>query len=877
MKFCQNIKSVILIWSMFFGSVLHTSDLNENSVYLSLKNEAEELNKLINEFLSEGSLGISQQKKFAENLSDFKNKVKDLKAQDVEVGGLEQNYIKIYDHWAYKIINQSSLLDQIDQAGKDDSIDAAYKNKVTQLCEDLKNIILAKHKEFDNQIDAKLANLGSYSKISQKSLLKLLHDEYDAFYVGVQTAKTAIKNTYFSFLMEQDPNFNVTDLTNEDKKFVQGIDKIANDAIIFQKEFMLDFTSQQLEKNRILNLAESLKNTKLLNEQMYQAQLAINEAGLQRSWWEELFEYGKDFLQDFSQEFKKELTIQTNKAIVHVGGKLAGEIGRGVIKPVAESLSAQVAKFGITIKTESLENFFKDLSPAARAVKKFIRAINPVLPPDRSVVVKTDISLSDAEQKAVANRMKRISAHLKSEFKIEQPLRMAICCSGGGVRAMIGTMGIFQAASRTKILQSCLYMVGLSGSTWMIAPWSYWYLKNKAKLDYDQSLQKMVDNWKIVLNDNKMVQVGSKICTPANLENKQAAIFSAQIAVQLAYGAPITAVDVYGAMVGNFALSLAGDDRLKIDWSSIAQPLINGEIPLPLCSAVFDGVLPENRFKKNNYEWCEFSPFEVGGTKIGYIPLQYLGSTFVNNKLDTSEGQLRPSYSLSFILGVCGSAFGINLNDVINKTLPSMIFKIKDQKITLPIDMWVRSTLDESFGQKGRFKRGDSLYALFANYSIDNSESVLQHQDMFELVDAGIAFNIPLPLISDRTERAVDVIIMYDSNPVDMGFFTDAAVYYKKLNAAPMPDFSQATRESLQSKVMTVFNDPRDIKYDKTKPTLLYFPTMVNIKKPPYITTNFKYKPEELQHLIDKTSASFSSQIEDIKKIMKLVANYRYS
>ena len=76
---------------------------------------------------------------------------------------------------------------------------------------------------------------------------------------------------------------------------------------------------------------------------------------------------------------------------------------------------------------------------------------------------------------------------------------------------------------------------------------------------------------------------------------------------------------------------------------------------------------------------------------------------------------------------------------------------------------------------------------------------------------------------------------------------------------------------------MSVFNDPRDEKYDKTKPTFLYFPTMVNVQKPPYVTTNFKYSSKNIENLIDTMDTAFSSQVEDIKKIMKLVAQYRYA
>ncbi len=690
-----------------------------HDLYLKLNTQAVKLNQLINHYQIDAQLEISEQENFATTLIDFKNEIQQLAIKGIDIALYEKEYVAGYEAWAQKIIDEPTLLEEIANAGQPVQQVSKPVAKMTELYEDLQTLIFKNQKEFESQIQLEINSLNGSSIQSQNEFLKLLHYAFSALLLNLQSAKTATKNAYFNFLTEQNVNFNIQNLTLQDKKFLQGVNDIVQNVIIYQRAFMLDITSSALRKNRIINLQNALKNAQLLDDQTYQAQLKINEKGLQLSWTQELKDYIKDFLQDFSKEFKKELINQTNKAILHVGGRIGGEIGKTFLKSAFEGLGAELANFEINLSTESLENFFKDLSPAARAVKSFIRVANPIVAPSADVMVKTDISLCSQEQIAVSNRMKKIKSILKAEFNIDQPLRMAFCCSGGGVRAMVGAMGIFQAAARFKVLQSSLYMAGLSGSTWMIAPWSYLYLQNKLNQDYEKSLQQMVDNWKIILNDPSMVQVGSKVYTPANLTGKQASIFASQVALRLAYGLPITAVDVYGAMVGNFALKLIGNNQLTAEWSSIAHLLENGDLPFPLCSAVFNGVLPENRFSKNEYEWCEISPCEVGGTKIGYIPLQYLGSTFLGSKLDVSDGQLRPEYPLSYLLGIFGSAFSMNLNDVINKVIPSVQYNVDKYKITLPIDMWVRSTLDETFGKKGRFKRGDSLYALFSNYSVE--------------------------------------------------------------------------------------------------------------------------------------------------------------
>jgi phospholipase A2 len=456
---------------------------------------------------------------------------------------------------------------------------------------------------------------------------------------------------------------------------------------------------------------------------------------------------------------------------------------------------------------------------------------------------------------------------------------MAFCCSGGGNRAMIGTMGIFQAAAKAKILQASMYMAGLSGSTWLIAPWSYLYLQGKLNKDFEVSLQQIVQNWITVLNDANMVQAAHGICTPACLKGKQAVNFSKQVALRLAYNEPISAVDLYGAMVGNYALDVVGDDKLKVNWSSIAKNLENADIPLPICSSVFDLNMPSPTVSKEHrqYGWYEFTPFQTGGTEIGYIPAQYLGSRFVKGQLDISPGQLCPEYPLSFILGVCGSAFTLSLDDAVDKGLPNLNFKVGLNEVSLPIDNWVRSVLDEGTENDIRGKRIDNLHARFSNFSMNVPTSVLKNEETFGLFDAGLNFNFPLPVLLDRIDRNIDIVFIYDSNPGDAPAFKGAAAYYKRKKNISVPDMSKATNKSLMTHAMTVFNDPRKKNYDEKIPTFLYFPTRAfDVSKAPYITTNFKYTQEQMEKLINVMDDAFTLQVPEIKKIMQLVAKARH-
>jgi hypothetical protein len=51
-------------------------------------------------------------------------------------------------------------------------------------------------------------------------------------------------------------------------------------------------------------------------------------------------------------------------------------------------------------------------------------------------------------------------------------VRVALCFSGGGHRALIGTVGFLDACKRVGLLDGTLHIAGLSGSAWAVATWA---------------------------------------------------------------------------------------------------------------------------------------------------------------------------------------------------------------------------------------------------------------------------------------------------------------------------------------------------------------------------------------------------------------------
>lgn len=557
----------------------------------------------------------------------------------------------------------------------------------------------------------------------------------------------------------------------------------------------------------------------------------------------------------------------------------------------------------IGIDVEDLAELLKEQKISPKALVKTIKKEFPVNVIQKKIAttVKTSDDLCEQEQEYLNVRLPKIEKILRKDFDVNMPLRIGFACSGGGNRAMIGTLGMLMAAARHKFLDVTLYLAGLSGSTWTIAPWSYMRLKGLFSSDVETSLQEFQEMLLGGLDYFCPVEV--KACLPNGLEDQVHLSFSKNLAKHFAYGQRITVVDLYGAFIANYVLKKLGPDRLKIVWSSIAKDIKKGEIPLPLCSSVFDiKESPDHNAGFNaDYRWFETGPFEAGSPALGFIPVWALGSTFEDGKLVSHA----PEYEMSTLLGMYGSAFDLATTDFMDYKVPNPVFKVSRQNISLPVSDWM-SNIVAITNKYIRSKQAENIHAQFANYSKGLPTSALKDIDQFGMFDGGNDFHIPLPLLFDRSQRAVDVAILYDSDAGRGASLIAASHYFKKVGIA-MPDLEEAImafgskeddqQKGLLSKPMTVFNDPREKRYDSSLPTLIYFPTpktdisqapyfidlskYSDITKPidnskrPYFVANFQYTPADFKNLSQTMEAVFESQVPEMKKILKMVAQKR--
>lgn len=882
-------KKIFLCFLMSGFSLIYAD--SEQEIYKNLNVQAVVLNDLINQSISKKSLSIEEQGAYVKAVMEFVTEVEAISLLGGDVVTLKKNYLQTYYQWAEKIISDKSLLEKLNIHAQTIDPDSSKKDSIPQnqrenieysgsLYEQFNEECQQAQDQFILDMQSGIQSFGSYDSKSSISNFKTLQNQsYQVLYGAIQSLQTSTISNYVSFLKKEDSNFDPATLSPEAISFINSIDDLGANVLLASKACMIDLTSKTVKAHMIQDLNMAFNDTHDQLMQAYQKSLEDNLKDANIDWWHKLRESGIDLLQEFGRQFSGEFGKLVSKAIVKHGKEIAGDIGGAIAGQITDIISPALKKkiegLSSGLRKEKSLAFLTDASAAARLLKKTIRLTNPEIAPSAPVKVQVGNALSLKEKTFVANRRKKHVQTALKDLGIDKPLTVAFCCSGGGVRALVGTLAIFSAAAKAGILQTCMYTAGLSGSTWLIAPWVYAGINNKEK-DLNKSLEFVKTSMRVALSNSasKETVPNSGIYTPAFLTGYSATTFSYQIAQRLAYEEPISAVDLYGAMVANFALNFLNDQKLTATWSALGKKNLDA-YPLPLCSAVFDTGTPTaaRTGVAKQYEWFEMNPDEAGSDVLGYIPVKRFGSVFEKGVLDTTGINLKPEYPLSFYLGVYGSAFSLSSNDVIDKALPNPLFKVSNIDVTVPVDEWIKTALDEQISAGARDRRVEYMYTKIANFSWRMPSSALANKKEITLVDAGINFNFPLPLLFNRP-RNVDVVIIYDSNPGDATQFVEAAKYFERKKIA-IPNVSKVSKNALQDNPMTVFNDPRSAKYNEKLATFIYFPTMVSVSKSPYITSNFKYSIEEFDALFDLVGKNFDSQVDEVKKIMQLVAEKR--
>ncbi|MGE0206702.1 MAG: hypothetical protein AB7R69_02520 [Candidatus Babeliales bacterium] len=454
------------------------------------------------------------------------------------------------------------------------------------------------------------------------------------------------------------------------------------------------------------------------------------------------------------------------------------------------------------------------------------------------------------EKKFIENRMLVIKKSL--EQYLEKPLedgkvpRIACIFSGGGFRAMLTTLGFLHGAKQIGLLDCSLYCVGLSGSSWALAPW---IASRKSLKEYIFELQ------------HKLYDGIDHINDPYELSELFQIIITKLIARQF-----VSTMDIYGGVIANTILKQFVKNPMLIRLTDSHAHIKDGSFPMPLYTAI--------QSYQNPYEWMEFSPFEVGSSFLkSYIPTWAYGRKF----RDGVSIDKAPEQTLGYFMGVFGSAFEVSLKDVVSLSANNLSYlghQLPDflaKAFKKALDLIVSSFL-------GDIRLFPSM---LLNFTHNMANSPIKEDITISLVDAGLDFNLPFPPVL-RAARAVDIIIVYDASANIQGApeLLKARDYALKKGLK----FPPINLEIIDKQFVSVLEDPEDPEV----PVIIYFPRIKNNCYSPHFdpdfciaydycnTFNFNYSAEEAKLLTGFAEFTIKENVDVVAHAINRVLERKY-
>lgn len=354
---------------------------------------------------------------------------------------------------------------------------------------------------------------------------------------------------------------------------------------------------------------------------------------------------------------------------------------------------------------------------------------------------------------------------------------IAIVGSGGGYRAMLGTIGSLSAAEKIGFLDATTYITALSGTTWAIAPWISTGMPLAQFKNYIQQT---------IVNDIKVASID------------EAQKIMGMLSTKIAFDEPITGVDIYGGLLANRLLSYYGADSQRVYLSQQAERIKNADVPYPIYTAI-----DAREAVAREPHWFEYTPHEIGSPYFGvYVPTWAYGRLFDKGK----SIDFAPEQSLGFLMGTWGSAFGVHVGraweEIVEKIPTTFLKEIIEKKLIDPLS-----------GKRINYSWGEIF-----NFTYGMERQELATRKTIKFVDAGVDFNLPYPAVSgERPERIADIMIFLDFSGDSLAYSMKKIEEYARKRNLKFPKIEYAM---LEKKAMSIFMDPTDA----SVPVVIYFP-----------------------------------------------------
>jgi phospholipase A2 len=423
------------------------------------------------------------------------------------------------------------------------------------------------------------------------------------------------------------------------------------------------------------------------------------------------------------------------------------------------------------------------LAPGSLADDIWKEAHDPNINPEilRDAEVRVSGNLCDEEQEFRRQRQKKVVKALSSYLNIpvedihpdDVPV-IAMCGSGGGLRALVAGTGSYLAAQEAGLWDCVTYTAGVSGSCWL----QTLYHSSIAQRDFD----KLVDHLKNRLGVHiAFPPAALDLLTTAPTSKYLLSGFVEKLKGDP--GADFGLVDIYGLLLAARLLVPRGElgvSDMDFKLSNQRANLVNGSHPLPIYTAVRHEIpvldeanekakahpTPEQLMRESRneawFQWFEFTPYEFFCEELNAgIPTWALGRHFKEGRsVVTADNLPMPEVRIPNLMGVWGSAFCATLSHYYKEIRPL----VKGLAGFGGIDSLIQGKNQDLIKVHPIDPAGIPNYVMGMKDKLPDScpESIFRN-DHLRLMDAGMSNNLPIyPLI--RPGRDVDVIVAFDAS-----------------------------------------------------------------------------------------------------------------
>lgn len=400
-------------------------------------------------------------------------------------------------------------------------------------------------------------------------------------------------------------------------------------------------------------------------------------------------------------------------------------------------------------------------------------SINPEIRYSADVRVSSDLCNEEKEYLARRRRVARVALARyldlnENDIHLEDVPTIAMCGSGGGLRALVAGTGSMLATEEDGLLDCVTYTSGVSGTCWLQALYLSSFSNANAK----------------GLLDHLKSRAGTHIAYPPTafqaLTSLPTSKYLLSGLVEKLKGdehADIGLVDLYGLLLGARYLVPKGDlgvNERDFKLSNQRHYMKYGQVPMPIYTTVRheipglkggDGASEAEKEKAKKeawFQWYEVTPYEFFCEEFGAgIPTWALGRKFNNGKdVAPESGFHLPELRMPLLMGIFGSAFCASLRHYWREVSPLVkgmsgfgtvdnlvAGRNNDLEKVHPIDP--ASIPNFAYGMHGKLPKTTPQ-------SIYDSEYI-------QLMDAGMSNNLPIyPLL--RPGREVDIVLAFDAS-----------------------------------------------------------------------------------------------------------------